>query len=269
MTADHRLWPLRLPVRFVAAAALAVGAGVGGAGGLSSAAAEPVGGVAEVVKPSSGAPLGSGGSATDFGLRLPDSAACTRDSTNGGYRINSYLVPRSVALDTLRFDAGGPVAVAGEFRAPLYDDGGSQLTSKLTATELKPGGVGTIVQPVASFRFNVYTPAAEGFPLPPGSYNIGIACTLGPPTSPTQLDRYWNAIIDVTADPADTPANIAWTAAAPPDDQVEGPTRSRASLVPLFVAATAVLGSLFIFRRRSRRVDHRAARSQPHHLKET
>ena len=44
--------------------------------------------------------------------------------------------------------------------------------------------------------------------MPPGTYNLGIACTLG--TGAAQvLDKYWNAKITMTADAAD-PNGIAW-----------------------------------------------------------
>lgn len=196
---------------------------------VSVAVADPVAGRARIVRPSSNDTLTSGGSATEFGLKLPDGASCTRDSTHGGYRLHAYLVPESVALDTLKLDSAGPVPVPGQFRAPLYDDGGSQFINKLTADEVRPNGPGGVIQPVATFSFRVYTPTEEGFPLPPGSYNIGIACTLGPPSSASQLDRYWNAVVTVVTDPGDAPGRIRWETKAPIDDALPTGTKSRPS----------------------------------------
>ncbi|MEJ7764786.1 MAG: Ig-like domain-containing protein [Acidimicrobiales bacterium] len=198
--------------------------GLPGRGAPGAMAAQSAGAV-EVVNPAGGAPLSSGGSDTDFRFKLPTGAACTGDSANAGYRIQSFLVPRTVALDSLTFDAGvGPAPATGEFRQPLFVSSagappspfaGNPYVDAQTADAVPAGGPGPIIQPLASFNFAVYDPLS--FPFTPGVYNIGIACTLGAPSA-TQLDKYWSAVMTITADPADTgPAKIRWvvTAAAP------------------------------------------------------
>ena len=45
-----------------------------------------------VVDPSD-AVLEGGGSATPFGLRLPEGAACQGDSADDSYRVEAFLVP--------------------------------------------------------------------------------------------------------------------------------------------------------------------------------
>jgi hypothetical protein len=65
----------------------------------SSAAAAPAAGTAEVVTPqdgtsSAGKTLANGSGKTRFSLKLPAGAACSGDSTNGGYRVQSFMVPR-------------------------------------------------------------------------------------------------------------------------------------------------------------------------------
>lgn len=176
-------------------------------GSPKAGAAHLSAGDAEVVDPTGG-PLTSGGSSTDFQFKLPLGAACTGDSANGMYRIESYLVPQSVDLDTLKFDSSGPVPVAGEYRTVLYESDSNPYVSKLTAQAIPAPGPGVIIQPLPSFNFAVY-PA--GF-LEPGDYSIGIACTLGPPSNPDQLDKLWATGLTLATDPADTgPAKIRFT----------------------------------------------------------
>lgn len=180
---------------------------------------------AQIVTPA-GAPLNSGGSATNFRLKLPaddpattavnEAAACTGDSANPPfYSIQSYMVPQSVNPNTVQFDSSGPVNVAGQFRTPLIQssgpDTGNPYVSAFTAGAVPAGGPGPIIQPLPSFNFAPF-PAGN---IPAGAYNIGIACTTGPP-SVTQLDRYWNTVITVFTTPADSPAQITWAFGAVP-----------------------------------------------------
>jgi len=213
-------------------------------------------GPASIVNPSGGAPLTSGNSNTPFRFKLPaddpstplvnEQASCTGDSPNGQYRIQSYLVPQGVDLDTLKFDSNGPVPVAGQFRAPMYMTDSNSYTDQLTAAAVPAGGPGPIIQPLPSFDFAVYDPT--GFPLQAGVYNVGIACTLGPPTSSTQLDKYWNAgTITITANPADPgPAKRSFTVNAVPPPNV--PEVPRTILLP--VGALLLGGGAVLVRRR-------------------
>jgi len=210
-----------------ATAACIAGLVVSGAGlwvGGLPADAAVIAGSATVVTPD-GAALTAGNSNTPFRFKLPaddpgttavnEAAACTGDSANGGYRIQSYIVPRNVGLDTLKFDDNGPVPVAGQFRSTMYGATSSQdsYTNQLTAQAIPAPGPGFVVQPLPSFDFAVYSPG--GFPLTPGDYNVGIACTLGPPSSATQLDKYWNAAMKLTADATEPgPAKVRWTVTA-------------------------------------------------------
>ena len=173
-------------------------------------------GDAQVIAPLTGAPgagdpLTSGGSATDFSLRLPVGAACTGDSANDGYRVQSFMTPAGVDPATLRFDADGPVpnGLGATFRQPLYDTTGSGYINQQTANADIPGGAGVVVN-IAAFDFSVYEPGN----IPAGAYNVGIACTLGP-SSATQVDRFWDARMDFVASAADLPAGVRWTVTSP------------------------------------------------------
>jgi len=170
-------------------------------------------GATTIVVPATGAPLAGGNSNTPFRFSLPVGASCTADSAVGGYRIQSYLVPQSTNLDTMKFNSGGPTSVAG-FKAPMYDTLSSSYVDQVTANATVPNGPGQIIQPLPAFDFNVYD--TTGFPLTPGVYNVGIACTVGPPTSATQLDKYWNTVMTLTANAAEPgPAKVTWSAGAP------------------------------------------------------
>ncbi len=196
----------RTPRRVVTTTLLgATGLGVVAIAGVlpGAEASHLLAGPITVVNPANTAPLTSGGSTTSFRFNLPTGAACTGDSANAGYRIQSYLVPQSVDLDTLRFNSEGPVPAANEVRLPLFQSSGNNtgnpLIDEQTATAVPAGGPGPIIQPLPTFNFAV-VPA--GF-LQPGTYNIGIACTLGPSSSLTQLDKYFNTTITLANDPND------------------------------------------------------------------
>lgn len=236
--------------------------------GLGAAAAAERAGPAEIVAPSNGAPLDTGASGTAFRMKLPAGSACKGDSAKAGYRVQSYLVPQSIDPGTLAFDPGvGPVPVAGEFRAPMYEVTSSSFVDQQTATAERPGGPGPIIQPLPPFSFAVFDPAL-GFPFTPGVYNVGVACTLGPPTSASQHEKYWNRVLTVTADPSDPgPAKIRWVVTAPPPGIT--PSRSAGPWVAVATGAAVLAGIGFVVRRR-RAERHPASRpALPTTLKET
>jgi hypothetical protein len=227
--------------------------------GPTPAAAEEAAGAPRVVQPrgsaAAGQPLTEGGSATAFGLALPEGAACTGDSAGGNYRVQSYMVPASVSPASLTFDSMGPVpqGTGADFRQPLYDTTRKPYVNALTDIATAPGGPGTISQ-IPAFSLAVFADAPDLTGpqiIPPGSYNLGIACTHGP-AGPDQLDRFWNIRFDVAADPADRPLGLRWTvaeaqavaptvtlAADPPDEAPLGATVTlTATLVPSGAAGT-------------------------------
>ncbi len=179
----------------------------------SAGAAAVAAGRAEIVAPD-GATLSGGGSTTAFRVELPKGAACKGDSANAGYRVQGYVVPVSVDPATVTFDASGPVPAEGQFRATLYEATPSQhdFVNGLTAIAEPLGGPGPIVQPIPAFSFAAFDPKL-GFAFVPGTYNVGVACTLGPPSA-TQQDRHWNAVMTIAADTSDPgPAKLHWTTA--------------------------------------------------------
>lgn len=168
-------------------------------------------GPGQVVNPVGGAPLNSGGSATDFTIKLPTGAACAGDSADGGYRVSSYMVPSTVDPSTLTFDAAGPV---GSGFKPLYDTTGSPYVVQQTAAADTAGGPGPIIG-IPAFDYGVWTPGD----IAAGAYNIGIACTLGP-AGPTQMKEYWNLQKTFSASASDSPAGVTWIVGALPQAPV-------------------------------------------------
>lgn len=160
--------------------------------------------------PTSGDPLSSGGSATEFSLLPPNGAGCLGDSANDNYKVQSYVVPSTVDPGSLTWDASGPIpnAVGASFRQPLYNaETSGAYVDELTldnpgAPRPRPGEVIN----VPGFSLGVFEPGN----LPAGTYNVGLACTLGP-ASATQLDRFWNVQLEVVEDAADEPAGITWS----------------------------------------------------------
>ncbi|MBA2608267.1 MAG: hypothetical protein H0U92_04985, partial [Actinobacteria bacterium] len=166
---------------------------------LSANAAGTNAGAATVVTPAGsggGQPLTAGTKDTDFSLKLPSGAACTGDSANDGYRVQSYHVPASVDPSTLTFDASGPIpnGVGANFRQPLYQTNSSPYVDAQTAPASPAPGPGPIVN-IPAFDFSQY----DATTLPAGTYNIGIACTKGS-ASPTQQDKFWNVQLNFAAD---------------------------------------------------------------------
>ena len=148
--------------------------------------------------------LTSGDSATTFTLRLPSNAACPGDSTNDGYRWQTYMVPSSVNPNSLTFNSAGPITASG-FHKPLFTTAGDPVVNEVTADKVAPATTGQIVN-IPDMNFSVY---AAG-DIPADTYNIGIGCTLGAASS-TQLSSFWNTAIVVTSSASDTgPAHIAW-----------------------------------------------------------
>ena len=185
--------------------------------GVPGAGAAELAGQAQIVTPCDGPdgckPLEEGDSATAFSLLLPTGAACTGDSANAGFGVTSFMVRGSVDLDALEFHpitGPEPQAVGDAFRQPLYEVGsGSAYTGRQTADATTAGGPGPVINIPA---FDLSSAGFQSGNIPAGTYTLGIACIKGPPGA-DQLDNYWTAQMEVTADAGD-PVGIAWEAVA-------------------------------------------------------
>jgi hypothetical protein len=187
------------------------------AGRHASAAGIDAGALQVLVPPGTaaqGQPLAAGGSATPFALAPPAGASCQGDSATGGYRVQSYIVPAGVDPGTLTFDSSGPApqGTGGDLRLPLFSSiGASPFVDQTTAVATTTGGPG-LVTGLPSFSFAAFGTDGPTF-VPPGIYNVGVACTLGAPST-TQQDRYWNVQMTFAVDRNDVPSGITWTVVA-------------------------------------------------------
>ncbi len=211
---------------------------------LSGAASTPKRGEARIVTPddsrdpNGGALLTGGGAATAFSFQLPLGAACEGDSATAAYRIQSYMVTDATDPGTLQFASNGPTpsGTGADFRQALFDAGSTaSYVNAQTAKADTPGGPGLILA-IPAFNFAVFSPGD----IVPGTYNIGLACTLGP-ASATQLKKYWNAQMTFEADLADS-AGIKWTAvpSKSPNTLPAGVASAAVSPAPTTTARTTV-----------------------------
>lgn len=176
-------------------------------------------------------PIDAGGSQTLFTVKLPQGAACPGDTANANYLVNSYMVPESVSPEAVTYDGLGPTPnVYGDwatFRQALYKTTTEPFASVNTAPSDRGGEPGVIVN-LPPMSFAVYRPGE----LPPGRYNVGIACTLF-----NKLTRYWNTRLVVSASTTDQPGGFTWRTADPAK-----PARRTASGPFALLAGVAVVG---------------------------
>ncbi len=184
--------------------------------------------------------LAKGGSTTQFSIRLPVGASCPGDTANDGYRVQSFMAPATVVASTIEFDGLGPRPNAygdwATFRQPLYDLATRPLDAGFTAVATAPGQPGPIIN-LPVFSFAVYAPGE----LPPGSYRLGIVCTLS-----NQPVRFWDTEIEVRAAPDDKPAQVSWRVTG--DSQAAEPAE-RGSRTGLLAGALAIVAVLTVYSR--------------------
>jgi hypothetical protein len=222
---DRRRRPhaARLPaarrVLLVATGALAALGTTPVLGGTAASAATNAG-AAEIVG-QNGAPLNSGGSETPFTLKLPNGSACPGDTAHKGYLLFSYTVPINVAPDRVTFPSNSP-----NIGVDLIDINGEPFVSQAT-------GVDTgAVPPSPPFVWSRYDHHPEA--LPPGTYNVGLACVYD-----YRVVRYWNARVTFVANASD-PGGFTWTASASVRPSTGG------SSGDLWIVVAAVAGGLVV-----------------------
>jgi hypothetical protein len=225
-------WRATPAVRRVQALTVGLALTVGGvAMHMTAEAAGTPAGPATVKTAGGAADLATGDSATVFTLRLPAGAACPGDSANDGYRWQSYMVPSSVDPSTLTFGGNGPLPAGtnAALRQPLFDTpGGSPVVNQLTAPAEAAGGPGRILN-IPDVDYTALGAAL----IDPGTYNIGIACTLGP-AGPSQMKNFWNIQKTFTAG---SPSGLSWTVTAP---SITTTTSALTSTTPAPTTSTVV-----------------------------
>lgn len=189
---------------------------------IPASAAATFSGNITIFNPSNQNALNSGGSGTDFGLRLPTGAACSGDSAGGGFRVQSFMTPVSVNASALQFNSSGPIpaGTGTSFRQPLFSSTSSPFVNALTDVATTQGGPGTISNiPVMDFSY--LAPNSPSL-LPDGEYRLGISCTLGT-ASTNQLDNYWTVRIVISSSNTD-PLGFLWTLSSTQDSGQQATT---------------------------------------------
>lgn len=221
-----------LPLAATTAAVLAVTWSLISAG---AASASTLGGTATITDPSLN-PLSSGGSTTNFSVSLPANAACSGDTQNDGYHVESYLVPQGTTVTSITFS-----------NHPSTGYGFADNTGKYYGSQNTAPTTGQIVGIPTNFEWGSWV-SADGVPLATFLYNgtsgiweAGIACA----NSSGTLTDYWNTEVTFTASQSD-PNGFTW-AAVP---GVPGSTPEESLAVVLPVGAVAVLGGGLAYSRR-------------------
>jgi hypothetical protein len=135
-------------------------------------------------------PLGSGGSATPYGVVLPSGASCPGDTAHDGYHVFSYLVPEGVSPTAVSFKTGDPSRWFG------YIANGAYFGAINTAED-----TGAIVALPDDFTWSRLTPQdlfAKG--TSSATWEGGIACA----DVHGNVTDYWNSQIVFTASSADS-----------------------------------------------------------------
>jgi hypothetical protein len=208
-----------------------------------------------VVKPQTGEPLEAGGSQTQFALAAPKGASCTGSSSQNGYFVTGYITAGAIDPARLRFDADGPHSSSSSDKTyNLIDATGSPYIGLNTGTP-DASGQGAL-EPTGPLTWQYY----DSHYLPPGRYHLGLACTHSPGDGTTQLDRFWDSTVQISADATD-PQGFHWavlSAASPAKSSGNGAFTW--ILVAVIIGLGIVLGVVIV--RRSRRSRSKATAVQ-------
>ncbi|MGA2838070.1 MAG: hypothetical protein ABSF84_15870 [Acidimicrobiales bacterium] len=180
-----------------AAAAVGVVAVAGLAGVVTvPAPAGAVTGAAELITvPGATTPLKGGGSATPYGVLLPDNASCPGDTAHDGYHVFSYLVPGSASPVDVSFKSGDPSRWFGYISDGAYFGAVNTALSTGQIVGIPPSFTWSRLTPEDLFSGGARTATWEG----------GIACA----NTDGVVTDYWNSQIVFTADSSD-PGGFTW-----------------------------------------------------------
>ncbi len=187
--------------------------------------------------------ISGGDRETEFTFQLEGTPECPGDSFYQDWRVQSYMVPVTVAAAEVTYNGLGPTPYGYEtyesFRQPLYGVDSNPFAGMATATPEREGEPGEIVD-VPMFDFAVYGPGD----VPAGRYRIGLACTLL-----NQVERVWEAEIEITAGPGDD-RPLQWEVVGA---EAESESQVGSTTLVAFGGVAAVVGGLLFFGRAKRR----------------
>jgi hypothetical protein len=195
--------------------------------GVSSgpASASTVNAVATLARPGTSTYLASGGSATQFTVSLPSSAACDGDTASRGYHVFSYLVPKGTNLSTVTFGEAGPSVGYG-----IVDVNGDYYGSVNTAI-----GTGQVIEIPNDFEWAPLV-TRDGLlssllGTTGGVWETGLACA----TTTGAFADNWNSQVTFKSSKTD-PNGFVWT-------DVPGPSGSAVAAITSAAHVSFVKGT--------------------------
>ncbi|MBA2608264.1 MAG: hypothetical protein H0U92_04970 [Actinobacteria bacterium] len=221
----------------VTLAALGLALLISTASALPAFALAPAG--SAVVVDATGNALRSGVSDTQFTLQLPKGAACQGDSKDGGYRVQSFMVPARYEPGALSYNS---VAPEGEGNWSLFDVFTNPYVQAQTGVAEEKGDAGPIVN-TPLFSLAVYLPRLDL--LASGSYHVGLACTRY-----NQTKRFWATDVRISAQPA-AAEKITWRV-LDPAPAIGGGSAPVVPIGAAVVTVAVVAASVTLGRRRVR-----------------
>jgi hypothetical protein len=199
-------------------------------------------GAAVITKPSQATPLDAGGSATLYGVWLPDNARCSGDTEHQEYHIFSFLFRKGISPTDVSFKTGVPAGFGTDGRLGLFADG-----EYVGALNTAPGS-GEVVGLPESYTWTRLTPK---YLFTTGqskqTYEGGIACA----NKNGVVTNYWGAQIVFTASKTD-PGGFTWSVPKASQVAIAGSDGSHLPIgvVLLIVAVALALGAVVMNRRR-------------------
>jgi len=154
-------------------------------------------GAMEIIHPGTTQHLASGGPTTEFGIALPQGAACPGDSAHDGYYVYSFLVPKGVLPASVSFKDQVPDKYFGLIAFGKYYYGADNTAEN----------TGAIINVPGAFVWNRLTP--EDLHLgssATASWVAGVACAHGQGV----VTNYWSADLVFSASHGD-PNGFVWT----------------------------------------------------------
>jgi hypothetical protein len=202
----------------VAAAVMALGAAPAAWGASAS--------TAEIVQPGTTTALSSGGSATQFGVLLPNNAHCPGDSTKPPfYEAGSYMVLKGTNPAAVSFR--GLFPVPGLFLVAFGAAWEHQNVEKGTGDVLLPEYFN-----IARFQTSDVLPGG----VKSAVWDVGVVCE----NQHGVVSNYWNVGVTVTASSTD-PAGWVWKADPSDLSSKTSPWPALIGLVVVVVAAALLV----------------------------
>jgi hypothetical protein len=220
---------------------LAVTAGAWPAAAPGVAAASATAGAAVITEASQDVPLDRGGSATLFGVWLPDHASCSGDTEHKGYHTFTFMFPKDLSPASVSFKTGEPAGFGADGRLGLFADG--QYVGALNTAP----DTGQVVGLPGAYSWTRLTPAylllTNGRTT--SAWDAGIVCA----NKYGDVTNYWDIAVVFTASKTD-PLGFTWSVPKSAQSAISDPHSFPVGVVLVTIAAVLALVALVLNRRR-------------------